>query len=284
MAIQYGSYLGGFSGKLGPAIGYQRNGVWCMRSRPQHVRNPRTVRQMACRQKFKSEVQLAARMRMAVAYTLRESAREAHMTPYNLFVSLNQPCFVLDEGQLAVDYRRLTLSVGPAAPVALTEAVAEGGNILKVSFEKNPLGLSARAYDEVYLYVYAPGVERGFLSAPVYRRDRQLRVSLPDAFGGEELQLWLMVRNERGEWSPSVYGGSLVLTPGSCIGNEISVDEDFMSANTLVPHDKSVRHGAGSGDDGHRGAAHLRQADVSGGPDTVELALGQSPGTPHPVV
>lgn len=217
MALQIGSFLGGFSGTLGPAIGYMRNGVWCLRSRPQHVHNPRTVRQMACRNKFKAEVRLAARMRMAVGYTMRECARDAHMTPYNLFVSVNQPCFGFDGEQLTVDYRQLALSMGPAAPVALAEATVETGNILNVRFEKNPLGLSARGHDEVYLYVYAPAAEAGFLAAPVYRRDGRLRVCLPAQMAGEEVHLWLMVRDGRGEWSETAYGGCLTLADGATI-------------------------------------------------------------------
>jgi len=217
MARQTESYMGGFSGKLGPAIGYRWNGVWCVRSCPTKVSNPRTAKQMAHRQMFKAEVQLAARMRWAVNNGLREASREANMTPYNLFVSMNQACFSLEEGDFKVDYPSLALSCGTAAPVGPGTATVDAGNVLEVSFEKNPLHLQAGLYDSVYLYIYAPAAGQGYLAAPVYRRSKKLSVSLPDQFNGEQVHLYLMVRNEAEEWSETTYAGCVVIAPSSTI-------------------------------------------------------------------
>ena len=201
MAKQTSGYLGGFSGRLGPAVGYMWNGKWCLRSHQPLVRNPQTAAQMAHRSLFKQEVQLAARMRWAVTTSLTDAAREAGMTSYNLFVSLNQPAFQLEDNMLRVDWRRLLLSVGDAAPVVAPVAVREEGNVLSVSFDKG----AGAAFDHVYLYVYAPDLEQGFLSAPAYRRDKRVRLALPDAFAGRELHAYLMVRRKDGRWSESVY-------------------------------------------------------------------------------
>ena len=281
MAKQTSGYLSGFSGRLGPAVGYMWNGKWCLRSHQPLVRNPRTAAQEAHRSLFRQEVQLAARMRWAVTTTLTEAAREAGMTSYNLFVSLNQGAFRLEDNQLAVDWRQLQLSVGPVAPVSLLQAVAEEGNVLEVSFEKNPLGLAARSHDEVRLYVYAPATGGGFLSAPVYRRDKRLRVSLPDELAGEEVQLWLMVHGERGDWSMSTYGGSLTLTPGAFTESENSEEERIASAAADVAHDQRGQREAEGGGDRHQGAAGLGTLDALGAPDTPELASGEASGAPH---
>lgn len=98
-------YMGGFSGSLGPAVGYQWNGKWCLRSKPAMVRNPRTVKQMEHRALFRQQVRLAAQMRWAVTTALTDVARESGMTSYNLFVSLNQQAFSQVEGELAVTGR-----------------------------------------------------------------------------------------------------------------------------------------------------------------------------------
>lgn len=260
MAKQYGSYLGGFSGTLGPAVGYMWNGVWCMRSRPQHVHNPRTAKQIEHRNMFKAEVQLAARLRWAVINGLRETAREAHMTPFNLFVSLNQHCFSLKDGALEVDYSRLSLSTGPVAPVEAAGVTVDEGNVLNISFEKNPLRLSCSQYDSVYLYVYAPSSGEGFLAAPVYRRSKQLSVSLPDSFAGQEVHLYLMVKNERGEWSETTYGGCLAMEPtqgvddAAAIGlsalehkgsseSESNINESPAKNSEATPPDEGYRRG-----------------------------------------
>ncbi len=233
MAKQYGSYLGGFSGKLGPAIGYMWNGRWCMRSRPAQVHNPRTEAQVAHRTAFKGEVQLAARMRWAVMQGLTASARELGMTAYNLFVSLNQPAFSLEAGQLVVDWSRLQLSVGPVAPVQGGEVSVHEGNVLSVSFEKNPLHAPASAYDSVRLYAYAPSTGMGYLTAPVYRRSQRIEALLPDEMAGSEVHLYLMVQDEAGRFSTTAYAGSITLTDNALAFNansphidaELSVDK-----------------------------------------------------------
>ncbi|MBR4229665.1 MAG: hypothetical protein IKR83_03040, partial [Bacteroidales bacterium] len=59
--------------------------------------------------------------------------------------------------------------------------------------------------DEVYLYVYAPELGKGFLSSSAYRRDRRITLALPDDYAGRELHAWLMVKSDDGRWSESSY-------------------------------------------------------------------------------
>ena len=224
MAKQWNGYLGGFSGRLGPAVGYSWNGVWCLRSRPVAVRNPRTPRQMEHREMFREEVRLAACMRQAVVAGLTVMARQMQMTSYNLFVHLNQQCFSLIDGVFTVDYSRLAVSEGPVAPVAFGEAAVEEGNVLTVSFERNPLRMRADNYDGVRLYAYSPELGRGYLSAPVYRRDKRLSVSLPDELAGRELHLYGFVQDGEGRCSASTYVGSVTMAVA---------DEFFSGSHTI---------------------------------------------------
>ena len=205
MAKQTSGYLGGFSGRLGPAVGYMWNGKWCVRSHQPMVRNPRTEAQVAHRELFKQEVQLAAKMRWAVTKALTGMAREAGMTSYNLFVKVNQPAFSAEDGVLRVDYSRLRLSVGDVAPVELTEMTRTSDNVLMVRYR---MGGGGR-YDHVYLYAYVPDLGRGYLSAPAYRGDKRLAVALPDAFAGHETQVYLRVESDDGRWSDSLHCGAI---------------------------------------------------------------------------
>ena len=205
MAKQSGGYLGGFSGKLGTAVGYMWNGKWCLRAHNPMVRNPRTEAQQEHRELFKQEVQLAARMRWAVVKTMTSLAREAGMTSYNLFVHLNQPAFSAVEGRLAVDYSRLRLSVGDLPPVELREMSWGDDGVLTVNFRSG----SRFSRDYVYVYVYVPDCDGGFLSAPVYRADRKVAFAMPRFFAGHEAQVYLMAMSEDGRWSDSLYAGPL---------------------------------------------------------------------------
>ncbi len=201
MAIQTAGYLGGFSGRLGPAVGYMWNGKWCMRSYRRHVANPRTAAQVAQRDMFKQEVQLAATMRWAVLTSMRDLARELGMTAFNLFVHANQHAFSRVDGAFKVDYPNLRLSIGEVAAVESPRMVREEGNMLNVSFGKGP----GDGYDRVSLYVYAPELRTGFLAAPVYRRTKHISLALPDIYEGQELHAYLMVQGADGSWSESVY-------------------------------------------------------------------------------
>lgn len=211
MAKQSDGYLGGFSGKLGPVVGYKWNGKWCLRAHNPMVRNPRTAAQTEHRELFKQEVQLAAKMRWAVTKSMTALAREAGMTSYNLFVKLNQPAFGAVDGQLAVDYSALRLSVGDVAPVELTEMTRTMDNVLTVRYSAG----RGNRFDHVYLYAYVPDRGQGYLSAPAYRGDKRIAVALPDYYAGHEAQVYLMVASEDGRWSESLYCGAISEGEGS---------------------------------------------------------------------
>lgn len=214
MAKQSAGYMGGFNGKLGPAVGYMWRGVWCVRSHQPYPRNPRTEAQVAHRAMFKKEVQLAASMRWAVSLGFKDLAYDWHMTPYNLFVHLNQGAFSLVDGRFTVDYGALRLCSGQRAAVAVGEREWTADNVLSVGFAKDGSGLRADAYDNVYLYVYCPDLELGYMASAVYRKAKRVSVSLPDSFAGREVHLYFMACSRQGEWSETVYAGAMTLVEG----------------------------------------------------------------------
>ena len=200
--------MGGFRGKLGNLVGYSWKGVWCVRSRPAAMRNPRTEAQQRHRAMFAEEVRLAGRMSWALNIGLAAVADELHITACNAFVKANQQAFGAGEGNsLTVDWSELIVSAGPVAPIQLgvPEISAEG--VLTVTFEKNPYMLRANNYDQVHLYVYCPDINQGYLAAPVYRKDRRISVSLPDAMLGHELHLYAFATDEQGRASDTSYAG-----------------------------------------------------------------------------
>lgn len=206
---------GGFSGSVGPVVGYQWRGRWCMRSHPQSVRNPRTERQQAHRMMFKEEVQLASRMNWALRETFDELSLAEGLTPSNFFIRENQQAFAWSEGQLVVDWGALRLSMGPVAPVAFGVPEVRDETVLTVAFEKNPLHVRADAHDKVHLYVYCPEAKSGYLAAPVYRHTQRVSVVLPRMYAGKEVHLWGLVQDSQGRWSESIYIGYGPLTPES---------------------------------------------------------------------
>ena len=194
-------YMGGFIGKLGPAVGYCWRGRWCVRALPAKVHNPRTEAQQAHRMEFREMVRLAGRFRPAVNVGLRAEAMRRGMTECNLFVHRNHRCLT-SEG---LDYSALQVSHGPAAPVGFDRWSVDGQGVLRVGFEKNPLGRSAHADDEVKLFVYSVDLQVGMKLQGTRRGARQVAVALPDEWVGTELQVYGFVVDRQGRVSNSSY-------------------------------------------------------------------------------
>ena len=206
MAKQSGGYMGGFSGKLGTAVGYMWRGKWCLRAHNPFPANPRTPRQVEHREMFKQEVQLAASMRAAVNKGFKEVSYEMGMTPYNLFVHLNQHAFSLREGVFTVDYSALCLSTGPLTEAVYEAPVWTADNVLTVNLARSV----GRWNDYVRLYIYCAELEEGMLTAPVYRNAKKISAMLPTMFAGREVHVYGLVSNDEGLWAETTYVGYLV--------------------------------------------------------------------------
>ena len=241
MAKQSGGYLGGFSGKLGTAVGYMWNGKWCLRAHNPMVRNPRTEAQVEHREVFKQEVQLAAGMRPAIVKSMTDLAREEGMTSYNLFVRANQHAFSAVEGRLQVDYSALRVSMGNVAPVALKEMSWSEDNVLTVKFRPG----QGQSTDYVYLFVYVPDRKQSFITAPVYRYDRKISFMVSSYYAGHEAHAYLMVMSEDGRWGESVYCGSI--RQGETSGSSLASPSSLTSISSLASEASSA---GGAGDQG----------------------------------
>lgn len=228
MAKQQSGILDGYIGKVGTVVGYMWNGKYCTRAYVRNVKNPRTPAQVERRDIFRQEVQLAAKMRWAVATTMSDMAREVGLTAYNLFVHVNQPAFGSAEGRLTVDYGRLVLSMGDVLPVQVETMEWTADNVLSVRYDRG----RGSGFDHVYLYVYVPDLETGFLAAPVYRRDKRIAVALPDEYAGHEAHVYLMVQSADGRWSDSLYAGAMTLN--ELVSTEEEPVQDLQAATSVA--------------------------------------------------
>ncbi|MBR1765494.1 MAG: hypothetical protein IJ745_00465 [Bacteroidales bacterium] len=196
MAKQDQGIIGGFRGTIGPVIGYQWRGRWCLRARPQRVSNPRTEAQQEHRRLFREMVQTASRLNGALRHGLRQASLEMGMTEGNLFVKMNKDCF----RPQGIDYEALELSAGPVAPVAFGPARIDAQGVMHVEFEKNPLRLASSATDEVHVVLYCPAQQRLLQAAPVHRKSKRLSISLPDEWLGMEIHAYGFVTDHR-QWA-----------------------------------------------------------------------------------
>jgi hypothetical protein len=183
--------------------------------------------QVEHREMFKKEVQLAAKMRWAVNKSFKEVSYEMGMTPYNLFVHLNQHAFSLVEGAFTVEYSALRLSTGPLAEAVYEAPVWTADSVLTVRCGRG----GGKWSDYVRLYIYCPEVEEGLLTAPVYRNGKKISVMLPDLFAGHEVHVYGLVSNDEGLWAETTYVGHLVCDELAVGSESENVDNQDISTS-----------------------------------------------------
>ena len=239
MARCNNGFLGAFSGRLGPAVGYLWMGRQCVRSLPTEVHNPRTPRQQAGRAVFGAVSSLAASMSQALVVGLRGVAAAMRMSARNVFISLNRQHISLVEGEPVVDYGALRVAEGELegvvfqthAPVGLAAATPSNleGEQINVTFTSE----GGRGADYVYLYAYAPEVGMGLLSVPALRCAGRVSIELPTAFRGHAVHLYGFAWDRDLQASPSVYLGCL--TPSGEEGTNGLLDEaDGLDVNPVA--------------------------------------------------
>ena len=199
--------MGPFTGKLGPAVGYLWKGRPCVRSYREHINFPNTEGQLQQRSWFLGMVRFASKATEALKMGLWMKAREKQMTEGNYFVQKNKRFFKMEDGQLTVDYRQLTIAEGPAADVYFHTPQFEEDEVMVVDFEKNSMSLRSSNDDQVHLFVYAPAIDESFLSAPVARRSKSVRVKLPAHWSGQEVHIYGFVTDRDQRPSKSTYIG-----------------------------------------------------------------------------
>ncbi|MBR1784499.1 MAG: hypothetical protein IJ760_03555 [Bacteroidales bacterium] len=207
MAVLSQSAFGQFSGRVGTAVGYMWKGKACVRVYRKEINYPNTPHQQRQRDWFVGMVRFASKATAALRLGLRQRASEAGMTEGNWFVKQNKRWFGGGDTQGEVDYQRLVLASGPAADVYFKTPRFEENETVVVEFEKNSLSLHASGADKVYLYVYAPGLGQGMLTAPAERRSKRLAVRLPEEWAGQEVHLYGFVVDREGRSSDSTYIG-----------------------------------------------------------------------------
>lgn len=196
-----------FSGKVGDVVGYRWKQRACIRAYRHQINYPDTESQQQQRNWFVSMVRFASQATQALRLGFGQLADQANMTEGNYFILKNKQHFHRGEGSVIIDYNKLQIAAGTAADVYFRSPRFEQNETIVIDFEKNGLSLRASADDDVYVYVYAPSIGEGKLSAAAKRRDKQLRMRLPETWAGREVQVYGFVVDREGRPSNSTYIG-----------------------------------------------------------------------------
>jgi len=256
--------LGPFRGKVGTVVGYLWRGKHVVRAYRREINYPNTERQQAEREWFVGMVRFAATARQALLLGLRERAARDVMTEGNVFVKMNKSCFGRDAAcrvrsaaamdmpraavdmascgstadaarrvRTGIDYERIRIAEGAAAPVRFTTASVDENNVLRVDFERNSGMTRAKASDRVYVYVYNEDTREGLLSAAAPRRRGHLEMQLPEGWNALNIKMWGFVVDSEGRASGSQYVAVNVLEDGDVVDVSESLEGAFNEADTL---------------------------------------------------
>ena len=200
--------LGPFRGKVGTVVGYLWRGKQVVRAYRKEINYPNTEMQQAEREWFVGMVRFAATARQALLLGLREKASREGMTEGNVFVRMNKGCFERGAARgvrSGIDYERIRIAEGAAAPVRFTGAVVDEEGVLRVEYEKNSGMTRAKASDHVYLYVYNIDTREGMLSAAAPRRHGKVQMQLPEGWDAQSVRVYGFTVDADGRASMSSY-------------------------------------------------------------------------------
>ena len=162
-----------------------------------------------------------------------------------------------------VDYERIRIAEGSAAPVRFTTASVDEDNVLHVDFERNSGMTRAKGSDRVYVYVYNTDTREGLLSHPAERRRGHLEMLLPEGWNERNVRMWGFVVDGEGRASHSAY---------IALG-EVSVRLKESTETELLAHDAAC-----SADDEPLGLHLGQDAAERGSRHTEHLGSGGDAG------
>lgn len=189
--------LGGFSGRVGTVVGYQRHGQWFVRAYQPHIKDRKSAAQLRQRGRFKQMIQFASPATPVLRQGLHDMAERLRLTEGNCFLRLNSGCF---DGS-GVDYARLRFSQGGLAGVEITQTAVDQSGTTSVRWRSH----GGRLTDRVHLYAYCAATGRGVAVAAAERGRNNTQFTLPQEFLGEEVHLWAFATSADGKASATAY-------------------------------------------------------------------------------
>jgi|SRR5690625_1024873 len=209
MAILKKGILDNIRGKVGNVIGGVWNGIPYIRSVPDKVHNPNTLKQQTQRLRFKMTIDLISSI--APVIKIGFATGKQGQTPVNRAVSLNIHNLISGTfPDFEYSFENLVISRGNLTPIYEASVESDTPGSVQFTWEDSTGIGNAQADDPVLLLLF--NSDKG---VPVYvieglaRGDEQASVSIPSIFAGDTFQAWLaVVSAESGQAADSMYLGS----------------------------------------------------------------------------
>lgn len=200
--------LGGFSGKVGTVVGSSWNGVSYIKAQAQNVKNPRTAKQMAQREKFALAQSFLRPMQSFIKIGYKQYA--LHQTAYNAAMSYTLKNAIKGSyPNQSIDYTSVMVSRGSLMLPPNVQKVSNDGEIA-ISWTDNsglgnasdtdlamPLAYNETKHEVIYDFNYS------------CRGDEGVSLAYPTNWTGDTVHIYLTFVSDDGTLvADSIYVGS----------------------------------------------------------------------------
>ena len=152
MGIINQGILGGFSGKVGPIVGFRWKSNYYIRARAAKVSNPRTPKQQEQRGKFATAFSFLKTIKPFIRIGYKEFAQDK--SAFNSAMSYTLKRAVTGSGkEIKIDFDRALVSIGTLIPV-FEGAATQDGNKMHFNWQDNSGMGNAEDTDIAMLLVY----------------------------------------------------------------------------------------------------------------------------------
>lgn len=216
MGIINQGILGGFSGKVGPIVGFRWKSNYYIRARAAKVSNPRTPKQQEQRGKFATAFSFLKAIKPFIRIGYKEFTQDK--SAFNSAMSYTLKRAVTGSGkEIKIDFDRALVSMGTLMPV-FEGAATQDGNKMHFNWQDNSGMGNAEDTDIAMLLVYNKDKETAvYDTEAALRSTRHAELQLPSGWQDDELIAYLSFRS----------------TDGSCVANSIRLT--VAVAQTALP-------------------------------------------------
>lgn len=204
--------LGGVSGKVGPVVGADWNGIPTVRAYQPDVRNPQTAEQTAQRQKF-TVVIAFIRVILSILRIGFKNFTDG-ISPYAKAISIALTSGVKLVGSLwEIDYPNFTISQGCLLEPDWNAMTYEGGESIGVSSNNNAGQGNALGTDVIHCAVYNSSKNLVASDSTSTRADGDAICTCPVSWFGDTVYVYVFAVSADGKLvCDSHYAGTEVLT------------------------------------------------------------------------
>lgn len=204
MGIINQGILGGFSGKVGPIVGFRWKSNYYIRARAAKVSNPRTPKQQEQRGKFATAFSFLKAIKPFIRIGYKEFTQDK--SAFNSAMSYTLKRAVTGSGkEIKIDFDRALVSMGTLMPV-FEGTATQNGNKVHFKWQDNSGMGNAEDTDIAMLLVYNKDEETAvYDTEATLRSARHAELQLPSDWQDDELIAYLSFRS----------------ADGSCVANSI---------------------------------------------------------------